>query len=311
MRRTNFLLVSILVFLTACSASQIGQPTVSQTQIRVPVASEQTIQATPSRVPATESLVPKSTPTMTLTSEITATPPVCQLTQGRIDQEQLLNERLNKPIAYRIYLPPCYDQMKDMHYPVLYLIHGQSYTEDQWDRLGVDETADRLIASGELPPFLIVMPGERGWDQPPKDTFGEELYNELIPWIDTTYRTIPARQFRVIGGLSRGASWALHLGLSHPETFGAIGLHSLPVFWTDLNHIKRWLTAIPADSTPRIYLDLGDRDSSQISKSARWFEELLTQMDIPHEWHLYTGYHEEAYWQAHLEDYLRWYGQEW
>jgi S-formylglutathione hydrolase FrmB len=58
-------------------------------------------------------------------------------------------------------------------------------------------------------------------------------------------------------------------------------------------------------------MDLGDRDRPQISKSAIWFEELLTEMRIPHEWHLYPGYHEEAYWESHIEEYIRWYSQGW
>jgi enterochelin esterase-like enzyme len=129
--------------------------------------------------------------------------------------------------------------------------------------------------------------------------------------IDTNYRTLTDRRYRAVGGLSRGAGWAVHLGLSHWESFGAIGAHSLPVFYSDLPFIKIWLDAIPQDSLPRIYLDLGDKDRPQISRSAKWFEELLTKKNIPHEWHLYPGYHEEAYWQVHLKEYLRWYEAGW
>jgi enterochelin esterase-like enzyme len=160
-------------------------------------------------------------------------------------------------------------------------------------------------------PFIIVMPRDRSWSQPTEDPFGQAIVEVLLPWIDENYRTRPERAGRAIGGLSRGAGWAVHLGLSHWESFGAIGAHSLPVFWTDLPHIKAWLDSIPPEALPRIYLDLGDKDRPQISKSAMWFEQLLTDKDIPHEWHLYSGYHEEAYWQAHVEEYLRWYAAGW
>jgi enterochelin esterase-like enzyme len=192
---------------------------------------------------------------------------------------------------------------------VLYLIHGQNYNNDQWDRLGADETADRLISTGVVAPFLIVMPRDRSWTQPTEDPFGVVLVEKLIPWIDSHYRTLPERSDRAIGGLSRGAGWAIHLGLSQWELFGVVGAHSLPVFYTDTAHIRAWLDDIPLISMPRLYLDTGEKD--YLIRSTLWFEDILNQKGIPHEWHLYPGYHEEAYWQAHLEEYLRWYAADW
>ncbi len=226
-------------------------------------------------------------------------------------QDTLRTDLLPLPLEYRVYLPPCYDQQPDDHYPVLYMIHGQNFNDDQWDRLGVDETADALIAAGEIPPLIIVMPRDRSWAQPTEDRFGQVLADELLPFIDENYRTLPTRSHRAIGGLSRGAGWAVHLGLSHWELFAAIGAHSLPVFWADTPHVRQWLKDIPSDALPRIYLDIGENDRPVILNSARWFENLLTEENIPHEWHLFTGYHEEAYWQSHVEQYLRWYTQDW
>ena len=257
----------------------------------------------------TPSIKPSPQPSPTLTPS--PTQEVCWRQGGRIEINQIRNNLLLLPLEFRVYLPPCYDQHTSNRYPVLYLIHGQTYNDDQWDRLGVDEIADQLIAAGELPPFLVVMPRDRVWSQPSEDKFGQAVIEALLPLIDTDYRTLADRRYRAVGGLSRGAGWAVHLGLSHWDSFGAIGAHSLPVFYSDLPFIKQWLDAIPPDSLPRIYLDLGDKDRLQLTRSAKWFEELLAQKDIPHEWHLYPGYHEEAYWQAHLEEYLRWYGEGW
>lgn len=170
---------------------------------------------------------------------------------------------------------------------------------------------DALVASGELPPFLIVLPRDRSWAQPTEDPFGQVLVEKLVPTVDQQYRTQPERSQRAVGGLSRGAGWAIHLGLSHWEMFGAIGGHSPPVFWADTSHIRAWLGAIPTGSLPRIYLDIGEKDRPAILESARWFETLLTEEDIPHVWHLYTGYHEEAYWARHVDEYLRWYAAGW
>jgi enterochelin esterase-like enzyme len=175
--------------------------------------------------------------------------------------------------------------------------------------MGVDERADVLIASGELSPFIIVMPRDRVWSPPEVDMFGQALIQELIPWIDRNYRTIPDRAYRAIGGLSRGASWAVHLGILYWDLFSAVGAHSLPVFPGDTNNIRKWLAAIPTDSVPRFFIDIAELD--RWSVTATWFEDILTEMDVPHIWHLYTGSHSETYWGSHLDEYLRWYAQDW
>jgi enterochelin esterase-like enzyme len=153
------------------------------------------------------------------------------------------------------------------------------------------------------------MPRDRVWREPDQDPFGQALITEIIPWVDEHYRTLNDREYRALGGLSRGAAWAVHLGISQWEHFGAIGAHSLPVFWYDTPRLRRWLDEIPPSDLPRIYLDIGERD--YLIESAIWFENLLTEMDVPHEWYLYSGRHEEGYWQSHMETYLRWYTQDW
>ena len=252
-----------------------------------------------------------ATPTLSPSPTPTPTPLECWLQGGNLEQGSLRSVPLPLPLDYIVYLPPCYDQLTERRYPVLYLIHGQNYNNDQWDRLGAVETADELIASGEIPPFIMVFPRDRSWAQPTEDRFGEVVVSSLVPHIDQKYRTLPERTYRAIGGLSRGAGWAVHLGLTEWESFGAIGANSLPVFWTDTSHVAEWLDAIPQESLPRIYMDIGEKDRPTILRSAIWFENLLTEKNIPHEWHLFSGYHEEAYWESHVEQYLRWYAKGW
>jgi enterochelin esterase-like enzyme len=271
---------------------------------------------TPSLPPATPTrpsptALPSPSPTGDPLPSPTPAPPTCLDKGGRFVLGQVAAPLLRDPLQYRLYLPPCYDQQTDRRYPVLYLIHGQSFTDDQWQRLGAGDVADRLIASGQAAPFLMVMPRDRIWADPDKDPFDVSLVETLLPYIDGHYRTLPDRQDRAVGGMSRGAGWALHLGLTHPELFGAVGMDSLAVFWTDVPSIKKWLDAIPAAEMPRFYLDIGDNDRPEIMESTRWFEGLLDQRDIPHEWHLFTGYHDEKYWGAHVEGYLRWYTRPW
>jgi len=98
-----------------------------------------------------------STPVFTLAPTVlveTSSPTqlACWQAGGQVAQGSLETDLLPKPLDFRVYVPPCYDQEVARRYPVLYLIHGQSYNDDQWDRLGADETADVQIASGEAPP---------------------------------------------------------------------------------------------------------------------------------------------------------------
>ncbi len=291
-------LVVTLAWLAACAVGRVT-PEASPT---TPLA------ASPSVTPSAQ---PSATPSPTPPPTVTPTPLTCWSQGGRMEIHQLSVAETPWPLDFRVYLPPCYDAQPQRAYPVLYLIHGQNFTDDQWDRLGVDEVLDRRIPQGDLPPFLVVMPRDREWTQPNEDGFGKAVVQELLPWVDAHYRTLTDRKYRAIGGLSRGAAWALHLAFTRWDLFGAVGGHSPPVFWTDAPHMPDWLAAIPPENWPRIWLDVGDMDRQEILESAEWLEALLTQMGIPHEWHLYTGQHNETYWRAHVEEYLRWYAAPW
>ncbi len=267
----------------------------------------------PTKVVPTATRTPTVTPSPSPspTPSLTPTPTVesCWSQGGAIEKKLLYTEVDPLPWEFRVYTPPCYQDHTERRYPVLILIHGSTFNDDQWDRLGADETADQLIAAGQAEPFIILMPRDRVWTEPDEDPFGRALVENILPWVEINYRTLPSRSNRAIGGLSRGASWAVHLGLKHWQTFGIIGAHSLPTFLTDPARFDRWLDEIPLEQMPRIYLDIGEKD--YLLEYAQRFENLLTEKNIPHEWHLYTGRHEEAYWASHVEEYLRWYARDW
>jgi enterochelin esterase-like enzyme len=235
----------------------------------------------------------------------------CMAAGGTVEQFKLDSEYLDAGLQFRVYTPPCYEELSEQRYPVLYLVHGQTFNDDQWDRLGADEAASGLIQAGEASPFIIVMPYDISSNQPSLDHFGEAVVEELVPWIDAKYATLANREHRAVGGLSRGASWAIHLGLTHPELFAAVGGHSPPVFVEDATKVRGWLDNIPAELMPRFWLDIGERDQRSILDSATWFEGLLSERNILHEWYLFAGDHSEAYWSSHVEMYLRWYAVDW
>jgi len=270
---------SLAAWLTACSAIAAPAPTAQPT-----ATATSTVVPSPTVVPS-------------------ATPLGCLTASGSMTRRELQN---GKPAQeFLIYLPPCYDQNTDQRYPVLYLLHGQTYQDDQWVNLGAPVVADKLIHSGEAPPFIIVFPDDRYWNLPPGESFGDRLIQEIIPFVDQTYRTLADRDHRALGGLSRGGGWAVHLALTRYDLFGMIGLHSPVIFNDDAAVLERLVPAVPASDWPRLWLDAGDRDGDL--GSIRRLEDLLIMHAVPHEWHIYAGDHTNAYWQAHLVEYLQWY----
>jgi enterochelin esterase-like enzyme len=177
--------------------------------------------------------------------------------------------------------------------------------------LGTDEIADRLISSGEVSPFIIVMPLEPEQNvQPPENQFAEALIYDLVQAVDAQYRTRPSSQYRAIGGLSRGGNWAIRIGLTNWAFFGSIGSHSGSLFVSDgPDQIRAWLDKIPPEAQPQIYLDIGEKD--KWLQRILLFEEILDDYNIPHELHIYPGGHTEEYWESHLEQYIRWYACRW
>ena len=254
-----------------------------------------------------------ATPSFTLSPTSTPSPTAldCWREGGVIESFTLQTKQLRLPLDYLVYTPPCYREESNRHYPILFLMHGQSYTEEQWVRIGAVEVVDELVAKGDISPIIMVMPHDRYGGQPIESNFSEVIVEELLPKIDKEFRTISDREHRAIGGMSRGAGWAVHFAISHWDLFGALGAHSAAVFHSDAQRMRTWLDAIPADSYPRIYMDIGDKDRPEIMRSAVWFEELLNEKDIPHEWYLFSGYHSEEYWQAHIEQYILWYTENW
>ena len=259
--------------------------------------------ATPTQQNRLAATQPPPSPTLVLAEPSPTTSP-CRGTRGQVEKITFDSPSLT---YFYIYLPECYDLDTEIHYPVLYLLHGQGYEADQWLRLGAAEKAADLMDAGKIPPFLIVFPqNEADWLSVNNDQFGTVFANKLVPFIDENYRTIDERESRALGGISRGAGWAIRYGLTRWGLFGAIGAHSAAIFYNDNGKIDDWIADIPINALPQIYVDVGDQDGER--GSVTLFAELLAEESIPHEWRLYSGGHDEIYWRAHVEEYLRWYG---
>jgi enterochelin esterase-like enzyme len=144
-----------------------------------------------------------------------------------------------------IYAPPDYDHNSKARYPVLYLQHGGGEDERAWGNQGrVSQIMDNLIAGKKATPMIVVM--ENGYARrvgepdmslnPPAGGRGqapdfnrmfsalEDVFiNDLIPMVDSTYRTIPDRDHRAMAGLSMGGMETFNITLDHLDEFSYIG----------------------------------------------------------------------------------------
>lgn len=280
-----------MVWLMACQpvAAQ-PQPTRAETQ------------------PPVEVTLPVSpTPVQTIADQITVK--ISEET-GQIRRFKLDSELMNGDQFLSIYLPPNYDQNLAGGYPVLYLLHGQTFDDSMWLDLGAGAVVDELIASGESQPFLMVFPYEEFYYRNPGRTnFPRAFMEEIIPFVESSFNICTDRACRALGGISRGASWTARLGFEYWDQFASIGMHSLPTFAGDLEDLPDWLEDIEDEDAPRIYLDIGRFDPEV--KTAYNFELVLNEKGLLHEWHLNDGRHNTDYWAEHIGEYLRWYASGW
>jgi len=145
-----------------------------------------------------------------------------------------------------VYLPPNYDTQTTVRYPVLYLQHGGGEDETGWVRQGhANFILDNLLAAKSCKPMIIVMAygyARRAGQAPPDLTgkpfgspemmkamqdmaaaFEDDVTQVLIPFIDSTFRTIADRDHRAMAGLSMGGMQTFQVTLNHLDLFSYIG----------------------------------------------------------------------------------------
>lgn len=279
-----------------------------------------------------------------LTAPQTNSPvPVVAAPQARLLESLPFNSSLlNRVVNYSIYLPPDY-YVSNRRYPVVYLLHGYGDNETGWVQFGeADRIADDNIKTGELPPMIIVMPNGGATfyvnDYQNKVRYEDMFVQELIPHIDSSFRTRTQREYRAISGLSMGGFGSLVLAMHHPDLFGSCAALSAsartdevfatipderynaqfaPVFsgpvkgedrltltWKRNNPINLAKSAPEGDLTKvRWYIDCGDDDALSIGNAQLHIA--LLDRKIPHEYRVRDGAHTWAYWRTGLPDALK------
>ena len=136
---------------------------------------------------------------------------------GRVETHQVPSAAFGQAVKVNVYLPAGFERGQAL--PVLWLLHGGGMDADQWFRTAhVERYADRLIASGRVKPFVIVMPSSNGrrYDGPAE----RFIVDELPAWLRERYGLAPTRAQSAIAGMSMGGYGAVKLPLAAPKRWG-------------------------------------------------------------------------------------------
>ncbi|MDR2962498.1 MAG: esterase family protein [Bacteroidales bacterium] len=250
------------------------------------------------------------------------------------------SEILEKKMPMQLYLPADYDSVATL--PTLYFLHGRSGNEHCMQIFDISQISDNLTNENIMQPLLIVCPRmeySRGVNSAaiaktiPDPTNGgrtiqlgryeDYLIEEIIPFIDKTFKTIGAKEGRYIGGVSARGYAALHNAFRHADLFSKVGGHipslelemdeeSAPFYenreaWEAYNPLNLAETAeIPRDL--QVYLDAGDTDEGRFFEGCKILYNQLKKRGITVENHLFQGNHSAEYIRANMAKYLRFYG---
>lgn len=193
-----------------------------------------------------------------------------EISRGMVRSDRIAATRLGANKTLLVYLPPSYGDpaASTRRYPVGVYLHGRWGDESDWIRLGrLTHSMDSLIAAG-MPEMIVAMPdGDDGWwmtwagrsdmaacrrtphrHETPDEfcvatpRYDSYVVHDVLPHLDSTYRTMARRESRGIGGLSMGGYGAFAIAARYPEAFAVAVSHSgvlLPGIMPDSGAIAR------------------------------------------------------------------------
>lgn len=191
----------------------------------------------------------------------------------------------------RVWLPKQYAAAQHRRFPVLYLLDGQNVFSPETAFAGVawhaDETAQRLADRKRIEPVILVGIDNSGRhrtdDYTPvpfhgrgghADDFGRMLTDEIKPFVDAHYRTLPHREHTAIAGASLGGLFALHIAFTRPDVFASVAALSPTVWWGNGELLRR-VAALRERAPLRVWIDIGKREAPPLRQHVRGLSELL------------------------------------
>jgi enterochelin esterase family protein len=181
---------------------------------------------------------------------------------------------------------------------------------------------DNLIAEGKAKPMVVVMPLghtiQSFWTGPAKSAgpafggpqaqtsalspFANDLLNDVMPLIESTYKVSKKADDRAIAGLSMGGGQTVNVAFNRPELFRYVGLMSPAVN----GNMEQQYAVFKDPSTVNkqfklLWMSVG-KDDTLVGAGDKAFEEALTKDNVKHSFHYVDGRHEWTVWRHHLNE---------
>ncbi len=223
-----------------------------------------------------------------------------------------------------VILPSDYAR-SNRRFPVLYLVDGYSGNYTAW------AAKSHIVEYAQHYEEIIFMPeyGATSWYvnsyAHPAMRWEDYMIQDVIPYVDSHYRTIASRSGRAIAGDSMGGYGAMMLGLKHPGLFAAVASLSGALGCAEWDPVKKkdatlreafgplnnparaavdpfkLVQKVPRARMPQIYFSVGEGDSKVMLGDNRAFAHLLARLKIPYRYSEVPGGHQWAVWELEIQ----------
>ena len=222
-----------------------------------------------------------------------------------------------------IYTPPGYDENPNKSYPILYIQHGGGEDERGWAVQGkTNFILDNLIAEGKATPMIVAIPNgnatkpgvnARGYNDEAMAVFKEELFENIMPFVEDNYRVKPGSENRALSGLSMGGGQSFFTGLRNTDVFDYVGVFSTGLFggireqsaFNPESVIPGILTNPKSfnDSLKVFYISVGEQDNR--IEATKKLIETFNSKGLNVEFASFPGDHEWQVWRKSLHDFAQ------
>lgn len=232
-----------------------------------------------------------------------------EIPHGKIDTISYPSKTVGNNRKTLIYTPPGFNKGKK--YPVLYLLHGIGGDEKEWFKNGQPQVIlDNLYAQKKLQPMIVVLPNGRAMVNDRAEgnifdadkvkafaSFEKDLLNDLIPFVEKTYKVYTNSENRAIAGLSMGGGQSLNFGLANLDKFAWVGGFSSAPNTKNPEE----LLPNPGDAKKKLkllWVSCGDADN--LMRISSRTHDYLQKNQVPHIFYVEPGGHDFKVWKNDL-----------